>query len=220
MKRMIGFIGALVIVGALATSVLAVPYDGPSVSISGAQFTFNSSTDLFTTAVEGSAFSLAAASVAGPNLVGVTFFDASGTALATTSATLEVTPINFSTGFGTGSGGGFSIFSGPTLLLSGAFGGSSLHSDPFTGAEFESSFITTFADPFLIGFNPPGLFTAGLLDIGTLSLSTSWTTKSNGVTTVNSSVSSVPEPASLLLLGSGLLGLGIFGRRKMKEINA
>jgi hypothetical protein len=35
--------------------------------------------------------------------------------------------------------------------------------------------------------------------------------------TPSSTTSSVPEPATLMLLGSGLLGLGFFGRRKFRK---
>ena len=30
-------------------------------------------------------------------------------------------------------------------------------------------------------------------------------------------VAAVPEPATLILLGSGLLGMGVFGRKKFKK---
>jgi hypothetical protein len=40
---------------------------------------------------------------------------------------------------------------------------------------------------------------------------------SNIVEKIGSDTSAVPEPITLLLIGSGLLGLGVFGRKRFKK---
>src|SRR3972149_8001042 len=96
---------------------LAVPYDGSSVSINSAQFTFNSSTDIFSTAGDGSVTG-PFASTEGANNVYASFFDSTGTRVSLFSgAKLEVTAVNFSGGLTSGTGGGFAIKDADEVLL-------------------------------------------------------------------------------------------------------
>jgi len=50
-----------------------------------------------------------------------------------------------------------------------------------------------------------------------LELATTFTTASGGAFNLNGTISSVPEPGSLMLLGSGLLGFAGFARRKFMK---
>lgn len=72
----------------------------------------------------------------------------------------------------------------------------------------------------------PGVFSDQILGYADAKVPTLLTTEAfidyqgSGVGTFDASVQPVPEPATLLLLGSGLLGTGVFGRKKLRKSKA
>lgn len=198
-KMMSGIIVGLAMVGALATSAFAHSYDGPTVSIDGAQYR-----------LLGERFSPAS----GFNVVDAKFFNPAGVLVVDfTSAKFVATPIDFSAGRTSGTGGGFSIIDNVSslTLLSGTFENGSILGSLGSVNRFEASLVATFVNPVVLALQyvSPGAFSATL---GNVDLSVrNWTTP--GAVMGHIVSTSVPEPASLLLLGTSLGGLG-FWRRK------
>jgi len=187
-------------VSGLVSDAMAIPYAGPSVSISESEFYYNSNSKEFGTAGNNN----------------VMAFDENGDVLDSFEVFLEITPVDFSVDLNYGTGGGFTIYnSNGDVILSGLFNPGSVLVINATGANFESSVISTFGGS--LNFVPPGLFSAAL---GTLVADPSDQDilRTSGGATAEIQSSAVPEPATLLLLGAGLAGMGILGRlRKLVQ---
>lgn len=109
-------------------------------------------------------------------------------------------------------------------LLLGAFGntsGGDVYVTAYLGwnnSPFETSqLVATIAPPSGSGFSENALglgYTNGRYPY---SLTLDIDFHDPGSSNVSAQVGAVPEPATLLLLGSGLFGMGIFGRKKVKK---